>query len=122
VLIEAFTYRMDAHTTSDDPTRYRLADELELWKLKDPIERVRVNLVREHGIGQEFFSGVQAESDALAARFREYCVNMPPPAPDRMFSQVYAEGSTTVDAQRQEYLAYHESFESHGSPAVGGGR
>ena len=42
VLIEAFTYRMDAHTTSDDPTRYRLADELELWKLKDPIERVRV--------------------------------------------------------------------------------
>ena len=47
VLIEAFTYRMDAHTTSDDPTRYRLADELEPWKLKDPIERVRVNLVRE---------------------------------------------------------------------------
>ncbi|MEN3271147.1 pyruvate dehydrogenase (acetyl-transferring) E1 component subunit alpha [Pseudonocardia sp.] len=122
VLIEAFTYRMDAHTTSDDPTRYRLADELELWKLKDPIERVRVNLVREHGIGQEFFSGVQAESDALAERFRDYCVNMPPPAPDRMFSQVYAEGSTTVDAQREEYLAYHESFESEGSPAGGGGR
>ena len=46
VLVEAFTYRMDAHTTSDDPTRYRLADELELWKLKDPIERVRVHLVR----------------------------------------------------------------------------
>ena len=55
VLIEAFTYRMDAHTTSDDPSRYRLADELELWKLKDPIERVRVNLVREHGVGQAFF-------------------------------------------------------------------
>ena len=46
VLIEAFTYRMDAHTTTDDPTRYRLSDELEAWKLKDPIERVRVNLVR----------------------------------------------------------------------------
>ena len=70
VLIEAFTYRMDAHTTSDDPTRYRLAAELELWKLKDPIERVRVNLVREHGVGQEFFDDVQAESDALAERFR----------------------------------------------------
>ena len=36
VLVEAFTYRMDAHTTSDDPTRYRLADELELWKLQGP--------------------------------------------------------------------------------------
>ena len=114
VLIEAFTYRMDAHTTSDDPSRYRLADELELWKLKDPIERVRVNLVREHGIGQEFFDEVQAESDALAARFREFCVNMPPPAPDRMFSQVYAEPSPVLEAQRAEYLAYHESFEEVG--------
>ena len=111
VLIEAFTYRMDAHTTSDDPTRYRLADELELWKLKDPIERVRVNLVREHGVEQDFFDGVQSESDELAARFREFCVNMPPPAPDRMFSQVYAEASPTVEAQREAYLAYHASFE-----------
>ena len=58
VLVEAFTYRMDAHTTSDDPTRYRLADELELWKLKDPIERVRVHLVREHGVEQDFFDEV----------------------------------------------------------------
>jgi pyruvate dehydrogenase E1 component alpha subunit len=111
VLIEAFTYRMDAHTTSDDPSRYRLADELELWKLKDPIERVRVNLVREHGVGQEFFDEVQAESDALAARFREHCVNMPPPAPDRMFANVYAEESPVLEAQRAAYLAYHESFE-----------
>jgi 2-oxoisovalerate dehydrogenase E1 component alpha subunit len=111
VLIEAFTYRMDAHTTSDDPTRYRLADELELWKLKDPIERVRANLVREHRLGHERFDAVQAESDELAARVREFCVEMPQPAPDRMFSQVYAEGSAAVDAQRAEFLAYHESFE-----------
>ena len=45
-LIEAFTYRMGAHTTTDDPTRYRLASELEMWKLKDPIERVRAYLAR----------------------------------------------------------------------------
>ncbi|MEJ3655749.1 thiamine pyrophosphate-dependent dehydrogenase E1 component subunit alpha [Actinomycetes bacterium KLBMP 9759] len=115
VLIEAFTYRMDAHTTSDDPSRYRLADELELWKLKDPIERVRVNLVRQHGVEQEFFDSVQAESDELATRFRDHCVNLPPPAPDRMFSQVYAEGSPNIDAQREAYLAYHSSFETEGA-------
>ena len=46
VLIEAFTYRMDAHTTSDDPTRYRQADEAQAWKLLDPIERVKVHLAR----------------------------------------------------------------------------
>ncbi|HEY0357109.1 MAG TPA: thiamine pyrophosphate-dependent dehydrogenase E1 component subunit alpha, partial [Mycobacteriales bacterium] len=40
-LVEAYTYRMGAHTTSDDPTRYRIASEVEAWKLKDPIERVR---------------------------------------------------------------------------------
>src|SRR5882757_1176226 len=112
VLIEAFTYRMDAHTTSDDPSRYRLADELELWKLKDPIERVRVNLVREHEVSQDFFDEVAAESDALAARFREYCTNMPEPGPERMFSEVYAESSPVLDAQRDAFLAYHSSFEA----------
>ena len=50
-LIEAYTYRMGAHTTSDDPTKYRLADELEHWRLKDPIERVRAYLTR-HGAGR----------------------------------------------------------------------
>jgi 2-oxoisovalerate dehydrogenase E1 component alpha subunit len=114
VLIEAFTYRMDAHTTSDDPSRYRLADELELWKLKDPIERVRVHLVRSLGVAPEFFDGVQAESDELAARFRTYCEEMPAPPPDRMFSQVYAEGSPLLDRQREEFLAYHASFQNEG--------
>jgi 2-oxoisovalerate dehydrogenase E1 component alpha subunit len=111
VLIEAFTYRMDAHTTSDDPTRYRLADELELWKLKDPIERVRVNLVREHQVEPEFFDGIQAESDELAARFRQFCVDMPAPGPERIFSEVYAEESPLVAAQRDDFLAYHASFD-----------
>jgi pyruvate dehydrogenase E1 component alpha subunit len=111
VLVEAFTYRMDAHTTSDDPTRYRLADELELWKLKDPIERVRVHLVRTHGVEQEFFDGVQAQADELAARFRQFCVDMPAPPPDRMFANVYDEPSPVLEAQRERFLAYHASFE-----------
>ena len=111
MLIEAFTYRMDAHTTSDDPSRYRLADELELWKLKDPIERVRVNLVREHGVGQEFFTGVTDEADALAERMRAYCRALPEPGPGRIFSGVYAEPSPVLDAQRDAYLEYCASFE-----------
>jgi pyruvate dehydrogenase E1 component alpha subunit len=110
VLVEAFTYRMDSHTTSDDASRYRLADEVELWKLKDPIERVRVNLVREHGVEPEFFSGVDAEADALAERLRAFCLAMPDPPPDRIFSEVYADASPQLEAQRAEYLAYHASF------------
>ncbi len=71
---------------------------------------MRVNLVREHGVEQEFFDGVAAEADEMAARLREFCVNMPEPAPDRMFSEVYAEPSPLVEAQREEFLAYHASF------------
>jgi pyruvate dehydrogenase E1 component alpha subunit len=111
VLIEAFTYRMDAHTTSDDPSRYRLADELELWKLKDPIERLRVQLVRSLGVQQAFFDEVDAEADALAARVREFCLNMPKPGPERIFSEVYAELSPPLDAQRADYLAYVDSLD-----------
>jgi 2-oxoisovalerate dehydrogenase E1 component subunit alpha len=110
VLIEAYTYRMDAHTTTDDPTRYRLSDELEAWKLKDPIERVRVNLVRHHDTDHDFFDSVQADSDKLAEQMRDFCVNMPDPPKDRMFSQVYADGSDPVAAQRDEFLSYSAGF------------
>ena len=101
VLVEAFTYRMDAHTTSDDPTRYRLADELETWKLKDPLERLRVHLVRTVGVEQAFFDDLQAESDALAARLREHCLALPDPGPGRMFSEVYATEDPDLTAQRE---------------------
>ncbi|MQA16397.1 MAG: pyruvate dehydrogenase (acetyl-transferring) E1 component subunit alpha [Pseudonocardiaceae bacterium] len=116
VLIEAYTYRMDAHTTSDDATRYRLAEELEAWKLKDPIERLRVHLVREGVAEQDFFDGVAAESDELAARLRECCEAMPAPGPERIFSQVYAEPSPAVQAQHEELLAYQAGFADAGTP------
>jgi 2-oxoisovalerate dehydrogenase E1 component alpha subunit len=114
VLIEAFTYRMDAHTTTDDPTRYRLSSELEEWKLKDPIERVRAYLARGGGAGQAYFDEVEAEADRFAAQLRDYCFNMPEPPPDRIFSQVYAEPSAVLDAQREEFLSYLDGFATAG--------
>ena len=69
-LIEAFTYRMGAHTTSDDPTRYRLAAELEAWKLKDPIERVKAYLIRSGAGRPGVLRGVDAEADELGDRVR----------------------------------------------------
>ena len=119
VLIEAFTYRMDAHTTTDDPTRYRLSDELEAWKLKDPIERIRVHLTRNGLADKEFFDSIAEESDALAHQLREFCVNMPDPPPERIFTNVYAEPSRVLDAQRDEYLAYLDGFAEE--PLAGSG-
>jgi len=110
VLIEAFTYRMDAHTTTDDPTRYRLSDELEVWKHKDPIERVRVHLARNGYADQAWFDRIEAEADEFAADLREFCFNMPEPPPDRVFANVYAEPSPVLDGQRDEYLSYLAGF------------
>src|SRR3954466_14717490 len=75
--IEAFTYRMGAHTTSDDPTRYRLASELEEWKLRDPIARLKAHLSRSGIADPEFFAGIEAEGDGLAVRIRKGTVEMP---------------------------------------------
>ena len=53
-LVEAYTYRMGAHTTTDDPTRYRLSDDVEHWKLKDPIARLEVYLRRNGLVDDDF--------------------------------------------------------------------
>ncbi|MGH3154125.1 MAG: pyruvate dehydrogenase (acetyl-transferring) E1 component subunit alpha, partial [Streptosporangiaceae bacterium] len=70
MLIEAFTYRMGAHTTTDDPTRYRLSSELEAWRLRDPIERVRSYLARTGEADSAFVEEGNAAADAEAARLR----------------------------------------------------
>ena len=57
--IEAYTYRMAAHTTSDDPTRYRHAEDLEIWRLRDPIERLKVFLARQGIADRGYFDQVE---------------------------------------------------------------
>jgi 2-oxoisovalerate dehydrogenase E1 component alpha subunit len=109
-LIEAFTYRMGAHTTSDDPTRYRLASELETWKLKDPIERVKAYLSRSGAADAAFFESVERDSDRIAARVREGCLNMPDPEPTALFENVYVEEHQPLQEQRDGFLRYLESF------------
>jgi 2-oxoisovalerate dehydrogenase E1 component alpha subunit len=118
-LIEAFTYRMGAHTTTDDPTRYRLASELETWKLKDPIERVRAYLARNGLAGPEFFDAVDAEAKQVGARLREACRTMPDPAPLALFDHVYGEPTALLAAEREQYAAYLDSFAREETEASG---
>ncbi len=109
--VEAYTYRMGAHTTTDDPTRYRLSDDVERWKLKDPIARVEVYLKRNGLADQEFFDAVAAEADELGHTLREGCKAMPDPQPMSMFDHVYAEETEELRVEREGYQAYLESFE-----------
>jgi 2-oxoisovalerate dehydrogenase E1 component alpha subunit len=108
--IEAFTYRMGAHTTSDDPTRYRLASELEEWKLRDPIARLKAHLSRSGIADHTFFDSVDAEGDELAARIRSGTLEMPDPDPTSMFDHVYAEQTPHLAEQKAEFVEYHASF------------
>ncbi len=110
-LIEAFTYRMGAHTTTDDPTRYRLASELETWRLRDPIERVRAFLARTGLANSAFFDEVEAEAAELAAHVREGCRALPDPPPLALFDHVYMGGNAILDAERAQYAAYLSEFD-----------
>jgi len=109
-LIEAFTYRMGAHTTTDDPTRYRLSAELESWKLKDPIERVKQYLIRSAMAQEDFFAGVAAEADQVGTRIRKACLEMPDPDPLSMFANIYAEPTALLAEERAQLDAYLGSF------------
>jgi pyruvate dehydrogenase E1 component alpha subunit len=110
-LIEAFTYRMGAHTTSDDPTRYRVAGELEAWKLKDPIERVKAYMFKNEVADQEFFDKIDAEADALGRDVRKRCLAMPDPDPKAIFEHVYSERHSLMDEEREQFAAYLADFE-----------
>jgi len=110
-LIEAFTYRMGPHTTSDDPTRYRLAADLETWKLKDPVERMKAYLSRNAIATTEFFEQVDREADELAAHIRAGCLALADPDPLTLFDHVYASGSSLLDEEREQLASYLASFE-----------
>jgi 2-oxoisovalerate dehydrogenase E1 component alpha subunit len=111
-LVEAYTYRMGAHTTSDDPTRYRLSSELEAWKLKDPIERVKVYLSRGGHADHTFFEEIDREADELAAHVRQGCLDLPEPDPTRIFDYVHAEKTPELAEQQRTFAAYRASFEA----------
>lgn len=103
-LIEAFTYRMGAHTTSDDPTRYRVDEEVEEWARKDPIARLRAYL-EGRGIPEGWFGSVDEQADAVAKRLREAVLEMRGPSPISMFEHVYAESHPLVDEEREDLVA-----------------
>jgi pyruvate dehydrogenase E1 component alpha subunit len=108
VLIEAFTYRLGAHTTADDPTKYRLTDEEKSWVAKDPLARFEKYL-RSQGIADEaFFEQVAADGDALAAKARADVLSFASPVMEDAFSHVYAEPHPLV----AEELAWHRDYEA----------
>ena len=100
-LIEAVTYRMEAHTTADDPTRYRTPEELAEWKARDPIARFETFLESEGLLDDEFRAQIDEEAKAYAARMREEIYDAPHGDPLELFEHVYVDPPKSYEWQRE---------------------
>lgn len=106
VLVEAVTYRMGAHTTSDDPTRYRGDDEVAGWAARDPIARLREHLVSEGVVDAGWLAELDAEADALGERIRGAIRGQADPDPLLMFDAAHAEDHAQVTADRADFARF----------------
>ena len=103
-LIEAYTYRMGAHTTSDDPTRYRVDTDVEMWKHRDPIERVKALLSREYNVHAAAFEEVEGEANQIAWQLRNDVLAMVAPDAITMFDNVYADAHPLITEGRKDLI------------------
>ena len=93
---------MGAHTTSDDPTRYRLEADLESWKLKDPLERLKAFLYRQQIADRGWFDGARRRRPTRWPRgCVTECLSLPDPDPLDMFEHVYAEQTEPLLAEQR---------------------
>ncbi len=108
--IEAVTYRMGPHTTSDDPTRYRDKEEVERWAARDPLARIEALLRAQDAFDEEFSRSVAAEADDLAAEVRAAAIGAKTLPPLSVLDHVYAEPHSGLEEQRRWFGAYLDGF------------
>lgn len=105
-LIEALTYRIGAHTTADDPTRYRDEAEVAAWRAKDPIVRLQRFLMKRNLLTDEQNQAIIEAVEDEVNRAADEALAMPVPAPDSFFDYTAATLSPRLQAQRQDLLRY----------------
>jgi 2-oxoisovalerate dehydrogenase E1 component subunit alpha len=108
-LIEALSYRMQAHTTSDDPTRYRTEDEVAPWRERDPIAHCAERLRTREAFDDAFVAQCQLEAEDQASAMRAALLAAAPEHPARIFDTVYRNPPEALRRERDEFLAALES-------------
>lgn len=89
-LVEGLTYRLEAHTNSDDPTRYRSSDEVDIWRTRDPLTRLEAYLRAAGELDDEAVAAIAADAEELAAHVRELMNTEAQVDPTELFAHVYA--------------------------------
>ena len=110
-LIEAVTYRIQGHSSSDDPTKYRSEDELQRWTERDPVVRLRRHLESE-GVDAGTFDEIDAEAADLAADVRHRTLELTEPLVAEMFEHVYSEPHPLMEEQLRWLRDYEASYGS----------
>jgi pyruvate dehydrogenase E1 component subunit alpha len=87
-LLEAMCYRFRGHSMAD-PELYREKDEVNRWKLQDPITRLRTELLEEHAATEEELNGIDAAVEAQIDAAVRFADESPEPAPDELWTDVY---------------------------------
>ncbi|MFC8619157.1 pyruvate dehydrogenase (acetyl-transferring) E1 component subunit alpha [Micromonospora purpureochromogenes] len=104
-LVEAHTYRMEAHTNADDATRYRDADEVEAWRDRDPVARLETYLRDRGALDDAAVAAIAEEAEAYAADLRDRMNAQPTVDPLSLFDHVYAEPTPQLVEQREQVRA-----------------
>lgn len=102
VLIEAVTYRQEAHSTSDDPSRYRPEGEVQSSEQHDPIRRMKLFLIREGLITEDQIQAAERNADDAALELRRKISDSGRPNPHEIFEYVYSEMPRTLERQRAQ--------------------
>lgn len=110
-LIEAYTYRAAAHTTADDPTKYRTREEEQEWKGKDPLSRLEAYLTAQGLLTEEDVQEVQRQADAVAMDMRRHVLTPQHPTLEDSFGMVYGEPHPLVEQELREHREYVAGFE-----------
>lgn len=97
------TYRMGAHTTADDPTKYRGRDEDAAWRERDPIDRVVVHLRSIDEIDDAYLAELEREADDLGADTRAAIAQLRNVTMEELFEHCYAEPTAELAEQQREF-------------------
>jgi pyruvate dehydrogenase E1 component alpha subunit len=109
VLVEAHTYRIDAHTNADDATRYRDAEEVAKWREADPLKRLETYLKAENLLHDNEIEQFAADAEVFAQSVRDTLNAEPELDPLSLFDHVYAEPTRQLRAQRAALAAELEA-------------
>ncbi len=102
--VEALTYRIGAHSTSDDPTRYRTQEEVDTWTKRDPLQRLRLHLERLGAWSDADEAALETVLNDEIGRAITEVETHSAPARETLFDDVYAELPWHLAEQREELL------------------